>query len=164
MIDLSNVDPEDLDGNDLENIPFCSFFEKVTKKKKKSRKRSRKSDEVPLEQQQQEQKEEEKEEKEEEREKKEEEREKKEEEEEQEEENKGEANAGECEEAPVLPQRMVHADKVGGSARVRSPPPLIKHSSPPPSLRLVKVLVVMTYTSHAVCLTHTSLVPWPLLL
>ena len=156
MIDLSNVDPEDLDGNDLENIPFCSFFEKVTKKKKKSRKRSRKSDEVPLEQQQQEQKEEEKEEKEEE-------REKKEEEEEQEEENKGEANAGECEEAPVSPQRMIHADKVGGSARVRSPPPLIKHLSPPPSLRLVKVLVVMTYTSHAVCLAQTSLVPWPLL-
>ena len=156
MIDLSNVDPEDLDGNDLENIPSCSFFEKVTKKKKKSRKRSRKSDEVPLEQQQQEQKEEEKEEKEEEREKKE--------EEEQEEENKGEGNAGECEEAPVSPQRMVHADKVGGSARVRSPPPLIKHSSPPPSLRLVKVLVVMTYTSHAVCLTYTSLIPRLLLL
>ena len=129
VIDLSNVDPEDLDGNDLERIPFCSFFEKVSKKKKKSRKRSRKSDEVPLEQQQQEQKEEKKEEKEEE----------KKEEEEQEEEDKGEGNGGEGDEAPVLSQRTVHADKVGGSARVRSPPPLIKHSSTPPPLRLVKL-------------------------
>ena len=136
VIDLSNVDPEDLDGNDLERIPFCSFFEKVSKKKKKSRKRSRKSDEVPLEQQQQEQKEEKKEEKEEE----------KKEEEEQEEEDKGEGNGGEGDEAPVLSQRTVHADKVGGSARVRSPPPLIKHSSTPPPLRLVKLPVVMTYT------------------
>lgn len=141
VIDLSNVDPEDLDGNDLERIPFCSFFEKVSKKKKKSRKRSRKSDEVPLEQQQQEQKEAKKEEKEEE--KKEEE---KKEEEEQEEEDKGEGNGGEGDEAPVLSQRTVHADKVGGSARVRSPPPLIKHSSTPPPLRLVELPVVMTYT------------------
>ena len=141
MIDLSNVDPEDLDGNDLERIPFCSFFEKVSKKKKKSRKRSRKSDEVALEQQQQEQKEEKKEEKKEEEEQEDE----KKEEEEQEEEDKGERNGGEGDEAPVLSQRTVHADKVGGSARVRSPPPLIKHSSTPPPLRLVELPVVMTY-------------------
>ena len=146
VIDLSNVDPEDLDGNDLERIPFCSFFEKVSKKKKKSRKRSRKSDEVPLEQQQQEQKEEKKEEKEEEKKEEEKKEEEKKEEEEQEEEDKGEGNGGEGDEAPVLSQRTVHADKVGGSARVRSPPPLIKHSSTPPPLRLVELLVVMTYT------------------
>ena len=144
VIDLSNVDPEDLDGNDLERIPFCSFFEKVSKKKKKSRKRSRKSDEVALEQQQHEQKEEKKEEKEEKKEEEEQEDEKKE-EEEQEEEDKGEGNGGEGDEAPVLSQRTVHADKVGGSARVRSPPPLIKHSSTPPPLRLVELPVVMTY-------------------
>jgi len=34
VIDLSYVDPEDLNGNDFEHIPFCSFFEKLTKKKK----------------------------------------------------------------------------------------------------------------------------------
>ena len=116
MIDLSYVDPEDLNGNDLEHIPFCSFFEKLSKKKKKTRKRSRRSHEVsPKQEVEQKQKEDQEEEGEE--------------EEEEEEEEDGEEEEGEGE--PNYAPQIVGAGYVGGSARVRSPPPLIKHSSPP---------------------------------
>ena len=116
MIDLSYVDPEDLNGNDLDHIPFCSFFEKLTKKMKKSRKRSRKSHEVSP-KQQPEQKE-------------------------KQEEGEEDEEDGEEEEADphYVPQRVGY---VGGSARVRSPPPLIKHSSPP-IIRWVICRIIVT--------------------